>query len=627
MAIEEVGVRLRARDDGFGRNVRQAEQSVERLGRAADRTGDKLSGLGRLASSAVSGGVGLIGSAARGAAVGVAALTAGAAAASYSLVTLASDAAETESKFNTVFGTGGGDQVSAWIRDIQSNVHIATDELQSAASTFGVFGQAVGVPGQELARFSTDLAAAGLDLASFSNASPEDVFLALRSGLAGESEPLRQFGIFLSDASLNAFAAAEGIGKTTAEMTEQEKVLLRQRFILSNLGAAEGDLERTAGGLANQQRGLVGVFRDLRVELGEALMPAAQRLLPVLTDGLQDALDGIRDNLPDIQERVGGWADDLVRLYRTIRNGRVDTTGFITQMGDVFGSGLGGFLGEAIQGFRDLEVAVADVGTRQGSIQTVESMFGPDAGDILDRVFEAGADIATVFDESLVPAWNDAVESLGPLAGATGRAFAEMLGWAADNAEALEPWFKAIFVTYLTSSVVSRVAGLATATRNLAVATGLLGVNSTAAATGAGGGLLARLFGGAALTAGGTLAVAGAGVAAAGTAVYAAGTGQVPGLEYDGAGTDLDTHLDGLSGVVGGQVAGGGLAGQQGPTPASVGSDSWNRSRPAAPVTVNVTNNITGVGSAGDLTPILRRNERAVVEAVQRGLDRSRARD
>ncbi|WP_370326354.1 hypothetical protein [Euzebya sp.] len=490
MAVEEVGAKLTLKDRApFSRGIRDVEGDIGRLGRTAGGTGRQFSTLGTLASGA-RGSISLVGSVARTAAVGVGVLTGAAAAGGLALVNMASDAQEVESRFNTVFGPQGVAQVNAWSQGVQGNVHIATQELQDATAGFGVFGQAVGVAQSDLPGFSTALAQAGLDLASFNNESPEDTFLALRSGLSGEAEPLRRFGIFLSDASLNAFAAAEGISATTEEMTEQEKVLLRQRFILANLGAAEGDLARTAEGYANQQRSLLGVFRDIRVELGEALLPAVQEITPELTRGLRGVLLDLNDNLPSLQERTRGWAQDVVRLFRTIRNGRVDTTGFDEQIEEVFGTRFGGFLNGAIDLVQDLRTNIGELGTRQGTVQTIEGMFGAGAAGLLDDIWEASENIGVIWRDILVPAWQGAEETLGPIAGGTLTALGDALGWAADNAERLAPYAEALMTTLIAGSAIRSISRLAGAFRNVA---GGVGAVRTAIGTGGGRGLLGAL--------------------------------------------------------------------------------------------------------------------------------------
>ncbi len=249
-------------------------------------------------------GIGGLTSAASLGVTAVAGLAAGVGALGIKTVQLATDAAETQSKFNTVFA-GMEDQVGSFVTQMNAEYGIPTQELQDAAASFGIFAKAAGIPSDALAGFSTDLTRAGMDLASFYNADPSDVFLALRSGLSGEAEPLRQFGIFLSDATLKAEAAAMGL---TGELTEQQKVMVRQQLIMKGLGDAQGDLERTSGGLANQWRGLQGRLKEAGTAIGTALLPYATQLVGVLNDRLQPAVAWLQNNLPGM---VAGAAEGL----------------------------------------------------------------------------------------------------------------------------------------------------------------------------------------------------------------------------------------------------------------------------------------------------------------------------
>jgi hypothetical protein len=81
------------------------------------------------------------------------------------------------------------------------------------------------------------------DASSFYNV-PLDVALEkIRSGLSGEAEPLRAFGVFLSDAAMKAKAAQMGLAGLNGELTEGQKITVRAALIQEQLGTANGDLE------------------------------------------------------------------------------------------------------------------------------------------------------------------------------------------------------------------------------------------------------------------------------------------------------------------------------------------------------------------------------------------------
>jgi hypothetical protein len=108
-----------------------------------------------------------------------------------------------------------------------------------------------------------------------------------QSGLAGETEPLRRFGLDLSAASVAAYAAANGIGAQGRELTEAEKVQARYGLLLQQTSKVQGDFANTSDGLANSQRIANAQFEDAQARIGEALLPAAEKFSAwMLEDGV-----------------------------------------------------------------------------------------------------------------------------------------------------------------------------------------------------------------------------------------------------------------------------------------------------------------------------------------------------
>ncbi|MFZ4387479.1 MAG: hypothetical protein ACOYOI_04875 [Chthoniobacterales bacterium] len=149
---------------------------------------------------------------------------------------------------------------------------------QAALEYTGVFGNlftAVGVSRKDAAKSSVALTQLGADLASFNNTSIDQALEALRSGLVGETEPLRKFGVNINDAQLRTEALRQGLIKNTKEALDpQTKALAAQGLIFKQTQAAQGDFARTSGGLANQQRILSAQFSDAQAKLGQALIPS-----------------------------------------------------------------------------------------------------------------------------------------------------------------------------------------------------------------------------------------------------------------------------------------------------------------------------------------------------------------
>jgi len=359
---DEVVIRARLLDE-VSRPAAGAEQSLDRLGRSARRMGrdadDGAGATGRLrggifqlvtASTRGHGALGVLTGglhAARGAAgaavstlggvattlggVAVAAARAGVviggatAAATFGLLKLGSDANEAFSAFGATFGSATSTAEES-LRELQDITGQATTEMQVAFTQFGSFAKGAGVADDQLVAFSSDLVGAAGDIASFNNADLPSVLAAIQSGLSGEAEPLRRFRIFMSDAALSAQAAKMGFGSVFGELSEGEKVIVRQAFIMANLGDQAGDLARTADQPANAFRYLTGRAREAASMLGGSLLPAVAELLGPARRLADDGLDRLADHLPTI-------ADASARLGRRI----LDLAGHARDAYDAFG--------------------------------------------------------------------------------------------------------------------------------------------------------------------------------------------------------------------------------------------------------------------------------------------------
>lgn len=212
------------------------------------------------------------------------ALSAGAVAIGFQRVlNAASDVEETLNVVETAFE----DQTAAvlqWARTSGEAAGRSEFAMREYAATVGaVVGPTLG-SAEATAELSANMAQLAVDLGSFFNATDDDALQALRSGLIGQSEPLLRFGVAMNVAALDAFALQQGIGKTTKQMTEAEKITLRYRFILANTTKAQGDAEKTAGSFANQLKRLFGNLRDLAVAIGKQVLPGAADFLVTLND-------------------------------------------------------------------------------------------------------------------------------------------------------------------------------------------------------------------------------------------------------------------------------------------------------------------------------------------------------
>jgi len=199
---------------------------------------------------------------------------------------------EQMSKSEVVFG-GAADEIQAFAKSAADGLGLSERAALEAAGAFGQFftgaGQSAGAA-EDMSERMVKLAA---DLASFNNLDPTEVLQNLQSGLAGEAEPLRKMGVFLTEAKVKAKGMEMGLADAHGELTEGEKILARYQIILDETGKAQGDFERTSDSLANAERRKAAALENAQARFGQSLVGSAAALQNLETDFLNFAASGI----------------------------------------------------------------------------------------------------------------------------------------------------------------------------------------------------------------------------------------------------------------------------------------------------------------------------------------------
>ena len=205
------------------------------------------------------------------------------------LIDAASDLEESQSKVNVVFG-----QSSKAVTDFAStaakSMGISKQAALEATGTYGNLLQAFGVAQPKAVEMSTTLVQLAGDLASFNNTSVEDAIQALRSGLSGETEPLKRFGVAINDVRLKQEAMNLGLYNGKGNLDINAKTQAAYALILKDTSLAQGDYARTSDGVANTQKTLKAQFDDLKATLGTALIPVYKSLLGVIQNSIMPVM-------------------------------------------------------------------------------------------------------------------------------------------------------------------------------------------------------------------------------------------------------------------------------------------------------------------------------------------------
>lgn len=148
--------------------------------------------------------------------------------------------------------------------------------------TFGAMSKSFGFSEAQAYDMSTALTQLTGDVASFYNISQDLAYIKLKSVFTGETETLKDLGVVMTQSALDQYALANGYGKTTSAMTEQEKVALRLAFVQKQLSAASGDFIRTSDSWANQVRVMQLQLQSLKATVGQGLINIFTPVLKVI---------------------------------------------------------------------------------------------------------------------------------------------------------------------------------------------------------------------------------------------------------------------------------------------------------------------------------------------------------
>lgn len=196
-------------------------------------------------------------------------------------VALGSDLAEVQNVVDVTFTTMS-DKVNEFAKNAMTSAGLSETMAKRYVGTFGAMSKSFGFSEAQAYDMSTALTQLTGDVASFYNISQDLAYIKLKSVFTGETETLKDLGVVMTQSALDQYALANGYGKTTSAMTEQEKVALRFAFVQEQLSAASGDFIRTSDSWANQVRVMQLQLQSLKATVGQGLINIFTPVLKVI---------------------------------------------------------------------------------------------------------------------------------------------------------------------------------------------------------------------------------------------------------------------------------------------------------------------------------------------------------
>ena len=290
---------------------------------------------------------------------------------------------------------------------------------KQVASRFQAMGTAMGFSQGKMADMSLQLTKLTADMASFYDMEQSDVARNLQAVFTGETEPLRKYGLDLTQATLKEWAMKQGLDADISSMTQAEKTMLRYQYVMANTAAAQGDFARTSDTWANQIRILKQSFEQLAAIIGGALInafkPFVQTLNAVMqkviafattvtnalgsifgwkfeisAGGLADDWSNAAVSAADIADSTGQAAKNVEKMNKGLR--AFDELNLITTPDNSSGSGSGGSGGGGASG-----------GGASGGLVQVDTIF---------KDYESQIRSLRELGEYISDALSDAMESI-----------------------------------------------------------------------------------------------------------------------------------------------------------------------------------------------------------------------
>lgn len=345
-----------------------------------------------------------------------------------SCIDLGSNLAEVQNVVDVTFGSMSG-RVDAFAKDAAKSFGLSETMAKKYMGTYGAMAKSFGIAGN--AGYEMSAAITGLtgDVASFYNLSQDEAYTKLKSIFTGETESLKDLGVVMTQTALDQYALNEGLGKTTNKMTEQEKVLLRYRFVMSQLSDASGDFARTSNSWANQVRVLQLQFESLKATIGQGLINVFTPVITVINaileklqtlanyfkafteaifgdasgnaGGVSGSMDSAAGSSGQIADNMGSAAGSAKELNRQLA--KFDELNNLSSNRGSGGGGVGG--GGGI--LENLDLGMENV-QAQADLISSKIIDAFKAGDY----YSVGAYIGAAITDSLRSVnWNEAYES------------------------------------------------------------------------------------------------------------------------------------------------------------------------------------------------------------------------
>ena len=332
-------------------------------------------------------------------------------------IDLGSDLAEVQNVVDVTFGSLNT-EVNRFAENAITQFGLGQTVTKKYVGTFGAMAKAFNFSNKEALAMSETLTGLTGDVASFYNLSSDEAYTKLKSVFTGETETLKDLGVVMTQNALDQYALANGYGKTTSKMSEQEKVALRYKFVLDKLNIANGDFARTSDSWANQTRVLGLRFNELKATLGQGFIniftPIVKGINMVLSK-LQVLANAFKSFTEKIFGNAGG--DDSTSTVSDLASDASKASDAVSGIGDSAKKSAKDL--KSLASFDTAQILKKDDSDSSSSGSGAGGKIDTSGLNLTDNLKKQASDIGKIFGdinfEPLINSFNKVKEAVQPL--------------------------------------------------------------------------------------------------------------------------------------------------------------------------------------------------------------------
>ena len=208
----------------------------------------------------------------------------------------------------------------AFQEKLSDKLKINIEESMEYQALFNAMSKSMGIGDEPSYKISENFTKLGYDLSSLYNIDPENAMQKLRAGLSGQTKPLRDLGLDITQQSLEPLLDELGIERSTKQLSQAEKMIARYIVVLRQASLAHGDFAKTMDSPANQLRIFNAQLTAFKRNMGNLwqgllgnILPYVNAIMMVINELLKmlAKLFGFEVSDQNVNISTGVGADDL----------------------------------------------------------------------------------------------------------------------------------------------------------------------------------------------------------------------------------------------------------------------------------------------------------------------------